>query len=353
MRIVVVGATGNIGTALLRAIAQRQTVTSVDAVSRRGPGRLPDLGGVARVRHHWLDVAGPDSSGARALADIAIGADAVVHLAWSAERSATAATAANVAITRSVLRAATRARHLVVASCASVYAASFGDEPRDETWPTTGIADSPLSLDKVGLERLVDEFSNRHPRVVVTRLRPAITLQEAAGAELVRRHAGLFLPRVGLGEKVPLLLWPEGLGLQVAHADDVAAALVSAVERRVPGAFNVASPEVLDGEQVAEAIGAARLVEVSRSLARTTHRAAWWAHLVRARPEWLDTLAGQPVLDTTRARDLLGVVPTWSAADVLATAARGVAQRREGWTPALSRHHEPAQEAGEEQAGEE
>ena len=345
MRIVVIGATGNTGTALLRAVAGRSSVTHVDAISRRGPGRLPAPAGFAHVTHHTLDASAPaGTSDAERLAQLAAGADAVVHLAWSNARSASTATAANVALTRGVLRAAAHAKQLVLASCASVYSASYSSQPRDETWATAGITDVSLSQDKVGLERMADEFERRYPAVVVTRIRSGVVLQEAAGAELVRRYVGPLMPRVGLGKRVPLLLWPEGLRLQVAHADDVAAANLAAIERRAPGAYNVASPDVLDAEAVATAIGAQRTVTISPTLARAGHEAAWWTHLVRARPEWLTALSAAPVLDVTRARDLLGVIPTHTGLDTLTSAARGVAQRREGWTPALSRSREPAPE---------
>lgn len=355
MRIVVVGATGNIGTALLRAVGARGSITSVDAVSRRGPGRLasaPDASGGAAVRHHRLDAAAPEgSSDDRALRSLATGADAVVHLAWAPEgaagHSAERISRTNAAITAGVLRAATSAQQLVVASCASVYAPSYGNDPRDEHWPTTGIPGVPSSQDKVGLERALDRFESAHPRIVVTRLRPTLTLQESAGAALARRYGGPFLPRVGLGRSVPVLLWPAGLTLQVTHADDVAAAFLAAIERRAPGAYNVADETVSTGEEVAAALGADRLVEVPRGVAAVGHRVAWWTHLLRARPQWLDLLDAQPVLDGTRARQLLGARTTWEAADVLRSTARGVARRREGWTPALSRRREPAQENGD------
>ena len=336
MRIVVVGATGNIGTALLRAVTARHTVTSVDAVSRRGAGRLIVEG--VPVRQHQLDLATPEGSSDRqAFAALAAGADAVVHLAWAHERSAARETEANALLSSAVLHGAVGAAQLVVVSCASVYAPSYGLAPRAEDWPTTGVPDSSVSADRVGLESMVGRFAAAHPDVVASVVRPTITLQESAGAELVRRYVGPLLPRVGLGRSYPLLLWPEGLRLQVAHADDVAAALLAVIERRAPGPYNVASPQVLDGAAVAEALGATRLVEVPRNVAGGVHTAAWWAHAVRARPEWLGTLLAQPVLDCSRARDLLGVVPVWDGADVLRAAARGVAQRREGWTPPLSR----------------
>lgn len=143
MRIVVVGATGNIGTALLRALTVRSSVTSVDAVSRRGPGRLAVEARYA-LRHHELDVATPE--GAEELAALAAGADAVVDLAWANDERpghAGRTTALNRDISRGVLAAAAGAKQLVALSCAAAYAPNFGAEAIDEDWPTTGASDSP------------------------------------------------------------------------------------------------------------------------------------------------------------------------------------------------------------------
>lgn len=345
MRIVVVGGTGNIGTALIRAAGLRGTITSIDTVSRRGAGKLEAPESLP-VRHHRLDVAtAPDSADDRALADLAAGADAVVHLAWAWERGSEAASRANAAMTAAVMRAARGAAHLVVASCASTYAPSYEVTPRTEDWPTTGVSGSTYSADKVGLERLADRFEDDHPDIALTRVRPTITLQESAGASLIRRQLGMVLPRVAWGARIPVLTWPEGMRLQVIHADDVAAAILAAVERRSPGAFNLTSPDVLTGEQVAAAIGARRVVAMSQPVAETTLRIARSLHLTGGDPGAVEALAAQPVLDTARSRDFLGVVPTWSATGVLTAAARGVADRREGWTPALSRQPSPRQTA--------
>ena len=74
MRIVVVGATGNVGTSLLAAL-QQQGTHDVAGLARRPPR---DAGGVdwirADIRHDDLEAAFR-------------GADAVVHLAWAIQPS--------------------------------------------------------------------------------------------------------------------------------------------------------------------------------------------------------------------------------------------------------------------------
>lgn len=72
MRVVVTGATGNVGTSVVKALAAERTVTDVLGVARRRPGlRIPEV--------RWADV---DIDPGRAdLAEVFAGADAVVHLA--------------------------------------------------------------------------------------------------------------------------------------------------------------------------------------------------------------------------------------------------------------------------------
>ena len=74
MRIVVLGATGNVGTAVLRRLQAADEVSSIVGVSRRGPDRAgaPYDG----VEWHRLDVAEPTAAGR--LREIVAGADAVV-----------------------------------------------------------------------------------------------------------------------------------------------------------------------------------------------------------------------------------------------------------------------------------
>src|SRR5687768_1037518 len=71
MRIVVTGATGNVGSRLLPQLLSCSDVTSVVGIARRLPAS-PD----PRVEWHALDVAEDDLSPA------VRGADVVVHLAW-------------------------------------------------------------------------------------------------------------------------------------------------------------------------------------------------------------------------------------------------------------------------------
>ena len=132
MRIVVVGASGNVGTAVLRRL-RREPGSELAGVARRLPG--PDAGEpYDGVEWHSCDIGAPDA--ADRLARIFAGADAVVHLAWQIQPSHDRGTLyrTNVGGSRAVIEAAVRAGvpALVYASSVGAYAPGPKDHPVSE-----------------------------------------------------------------------------------------------------------------------------------------------------------------------------------------------------------------------------
>src|ERR687898_2102910 len=80
LRVVVTGATGNIGSAVVDRLAADPTVAEVVGVARRLPKDEPGTGHAgAKVTYVAGDLADEDET---ALRQAFTGADAVVHLAW-------------------------------------------------------------------------------------------------------------------------------------------------------------------------------------------------------------------------------------------------------------------------------
>lgn len=326
MRVVVVGASGNVGTALLRRFVDDGTVTSVVAIARRTPRRPPPAPyDVAS----WFacDVAAP--SAVDDLVPSLVGADAVVHLAWAIQPSHDRRRlhAVNVTGTRNVVEAARRAGvpHLVVASSVGAYSPAPDDVPRGEGWATDGVRSSSYSVDKAAAERVLDEAEDRYPDLTIARLRPALVFQRAAGHEISRYFLGPWAPRRAIGGHLPALPWPTGLRLQAVHADDAAEAYREAVVRRVRGPFNVAAPDVLRGQEVADVVARGRLREVAVAEARAVLATVWHARVVPVGPGWLDMALAAPLLDTSRAERELDWRPRWSAADAVRDLVDGIA----------------------------
>jgi FlaA1/EpsC-like NDP-sugar epimerase len=100
IRVVVTGATGNVGTSVLRALSQDPAIEEIVGLARRRPQLT-----VARTRWVTADVARDD------LVEPFRGADCVVHLAWLIQpsRDDVQLHAVNVDGSRRVFEAAARA----------------------------------------------------------------------------------------------------------------------------------------------------------------------------------------------------------------------------------------------------
>jgi UDP-glucose 4-epimerase len=302
VRVVVVGASGNVGTAVLRRLVAEPAVDTVVGVARRpaaGAGAPYD-----QVSWEAADVAAPGA--AERLAGVLAGADAVVALAWRLQPSwdGAALERINVGGTRAVVDAALTAGvpRLVYSSSIGTYAPSPGDEPRDESWPATGIATSTYSRQKAAVEQFLDGIGE--DRLAVLRVRPGIVLQSAAAAEIARFFLGPFVPVSLLRPAVLRVLpWPHGLRGQIVHADDLADALVRGLLAGATGGLNVATEPLLTRPLVADLLHA-RTFDVPPAVPRALVSGTWRLHLQPTDAGWLDMAMNVPVMDTGRVRGL-------------------------------------------------
>ncbi|SFQ42487.1 Nucleoside-diphosphate-sugar epimerase [Amycolatopsis arida] len=309
-RVVVTGASGNVGTALLRHRDPRWAVTGV---ARRVP---PAVEPYSAARWVPCDIGAPGADGD--LADVFAGADVVVHLAWAISPSPAdpPMIRTNATGTRNVLAAAARAGvpHVVCASSVAAYRPAGRWQRVAEDWPRGGVPASAYSRSKVRLERQLDEFVGAHPDVRLTRVRPCGIVQRAAAGQFARWLLGPLLPERLLGA-VPKPLWRD-LRLQLVHADDVADALRRIVDRRIAGAVNLAAEPPLTADDLVRIVGGVRF-PVGRRLTELAAWAGWRVGLQPLHPGWLELADRAPLIDTSRAREELGWLPEYSAADAL------------------------------------
>jgi nucleoside-diphosphate-sugar epimerase len=310
MRVVVTGATGNVGTSLLRVLGGDPAVEEIVGLARRRPELdLP------RTRWVTADVARDD------LRTHFEGADAVVHLAWLIQPSRDRATthAVNVGGSRRVFEAAAAAAvpRLVYASSVGAYSPGPKDRRVDERWPTEGIPSSFYSRDKAEVERILDRFEAEHPAMRVVRLRPGLIFKGDAASGIRRLFAGPLLPTPLLRRRlIPIVPALDRLRFQAVHSLDVGEAYHLALTRDVRGAFNIAAEPVLDPPELGRLFGA-RPLPVPEKPLRAAVQATWKLRLQPTPPGWLDLALGVPLMDIGRARRELGWTPTRSAGEAL------------------------------------
>lgn len=327
-RIVVTGATGNVGTSVVEALIGDDRVGSVLGLARRRPEwRLP------RVTWAEADVVSSD------LIPLFRGADVVIHLAWAIQPShrPEILRAINVDGSARVMAAVAAAGvpALVYASSIGAYSPGPKDRPVDEGWPTEGLVTSFYARHKAAVERRLDLFESESPQVRVVRLRKALVFKREAGSGVRRLFAGPFVPTTLLRPSViPLVPSTPGLVFQAVHTADVAQAYRLAALGQARGAFNIAAEPVLDGERLAEALDA-RPVAVPRRALRLGAALSWRLHLQPTPPGWVDLAFAVPVMDTTRARTELGWAPTVGADEALRQLLDGMAHGAGLPTPPL------------------
>ena len=337
MHIAITGASGNAGTALLRKLqaqlSEKPGSLKLTGISRRRPdtSRAPYAG----VEWHTLDV-GLESD--RPLLDAALaGVDSVVHLAWQIQpnRDLEQLYRTNVTGTRNVLAAAGRAgvRQVVCASSVGAYSKAPKDRRTDESWPARGMPGSHYSRHKAEQEEALDAFMEAEPGIRVARLRPALIFQRDAGSEIGRYFLGRLIPRLLPGRlRIPFLPVPENLIFQAVHADDVADAYWRVIDRGASGAFNVAAEPVLTPQELARILGARRILPIPMGLLHGIVGAAWRLRLQPTDSGWIDMAAGAPIMDTGRARRILGWEPRFPSTEAVTEVLAGMGTG-EGVTP--------------------
>ena len=328
MRVVVVGATGNVGAALCETLGGDPDIEAVVGIARRRPeGKLP------KVEWRPADAARDD------LRPLFEGADAVVHLAWLIQpsRDDAALRAGNVDASRRVFDAAADAGvpNLLYASSVGAYSEGPKDAPVDEAWPTEGVPTSFYSRHKAEVERILDRFEAAHSEMRVVRMRPGLIFGREAATGIRRLFLGPLFPGTVLHRGlIPVVPDLDRLVFQAVHREDVAEAYRLAIHGDVRGAFNLAADPVLDPDRLAEMFEARKL-PVSATVLRAAASLTWRARLQPTPPGWLDMGLAAPVMNASRARAELGWKPQWTAVEALADLIEGLRDGQGYPTPPL------------------
>jgi nucleoside-diphosphate-sugar epimerase len=237
--VVITGVSGFLGQAVLRRLAGSPAIGPLVGLDVRDPGFRP-----RSLQFHLVDVAGSD------LEPLFEGADVLVHLAGvhDAIPDEDLMARINVGGTRRVLEAAAAAgvNKVVLVSSAAVYGAWPNNPiPLNEDAPLRPNPGFPLGVHKAELERLLAEWARARPGAVTTVLRPVFVL----GA-----HADHAIARL-IRARVPLTVGGSVAPVQFVHEDDATEAIALAVERDLPGVYNVAADGWLSRDELRALLG--------------------------------------------------------------------------------------------------
>lgn len=222
MTVVVTGAAGAVGRRVVHRLIRERPELDVRAVDKVVVGSRPGL----EVKQ--VDLAADD------LTAVFSGVSTVVHLATAVAPDVDdpAADELELAILSRVLDAATEVGvgHVVVLSTAMVYGAWVGSPlPLTEDAPVRPNPDFPWATTRARVEQMAIEWGAR-VGAAVSVLRPTAVVTDDALGQLARV---LHTARIGIA----------AIGdppVQYLHVDDLAGAIVTAVDARFDGVANVA-----------------------------------------------------------------------------------------------------------------
>src|SRR3954451_9611678 len=225
VRYLITGGSGYIGSRLVSRLSDRDDVEGILICDVRPPQ-------VYRPGVAYRSVDVRDAAAVRAAVDDER-PDAVVHLAFVLNPIHDEALTYEIDVggTHNVLEACSVAGvgQVLVTSSSTAYGA-FPDNPvpLTEEHPVRGVAGFEYARDKAESDRLCQLWGLRHPDRVMTIVRPCIVFGPSVDNYIVRLWTKKpFQADFGLPDP----------GIQFVHEDDVVAALVELLERRLPGAF--------------------------------------------------------------------------------------------------------------------
>jgi nucleoside-diphosphate-sugar epimerase len=325
LTVAVTGPTGDIGKAFISALEKSPAVKRIVGMARSPFD--PDSEGWLKTEYQRGDVLDRGS-----VDQLVADADVVVHLAFLIFGSDEESRDVNLEGSRNVFEAAIAAGAKRLIYTSSVAAYGFHEDNPDlltEDVPARGSDEHPYSSQKAEVEALLAGLVLADP-IDTYVFRPCIVAGPTA-LSLIEE-----IPYVQLGEKLPRpvmkllgsmpLLKPvipdPGLPFQLVHEDDVATALVAAVEGKgKPGTYNLAGEGDITTSDLARALGWYS-IPVPELAVDATVSIVSKLPLMPARASWLSAIRVPVLMDCTKAKDELGWQPIYDALETLAQTVR-------------------------------
>lgn len=199
--------------------------------------------------------------------------------------------------------------HVIAASSGTAYGAwPDNPEPLKENDPIRLFPPSfSYAYHKGLMEQHCAEFIENHPDVIFNIVRPCIVYGP---------NTDNYLSRIF--NNMPLITLPNGCdpNFQYIHEDDLARLFSLLIEKKTPGPFNAAGDGLIKLSEEAALLGKPS-TKIPYGLLYFLFWVLWRLHIkmVEAPPGLIDYITYPWVLDTTRAKDLLGWKPVYSTKD--------------------------------------
>jgi len=199
--------------------------------------------------------------------------------------------------------------HLIAVSSTLAYGA-HPDNPKRlaEAHPLRGNPSFPYGFYKAETDRMIQAFANDHPAMAVTILRPCTVFGPNIDNYVSRM---LFLP-------VTICIKGHNPMVQFVHETDFVNACLAALEKKMPGAFNIAGDGTLTIRQIAKLLGT-RLMPLPAWLVYPMLEFLWKLHfpMIEVNRGYLDYIRYPFVVSNKNAKKELNFTPRFSSATTL------------------------------------
>jgi UDP-glucose 4-epimerase len=303
-RILITGISGYLGNRLAESLAGRDEVgliVGVDVAPMKKEYR--------NVVFHKTDIRSPEI--AAIMKDSQI--DTVLHLAFVVKPIHNKKLMHDIDVngTRNVLEGALSSgvKHVVAISSTLAYGA-HRDNPLEltEDHPLRGNENYPYGHNKALVDVMMQEFAKNHPEMTITILRPCTVFGPSVDNYVSRM---LFMPVV-----VSIIGYDPDV--QLVHEDDFVNACLCAMDKKIPGAFNIAGDGALCTSAIASLIGTT-VIPLPKWTIYPLLEVLWRLHLpgIEVNRGYLDYIRYPFVASTLRAKRELGFKPKHTALETL------------------------------------
>ncbi|MDP7038860.1 MAG: NAD-dependent epimerase/dehydratase family protein [Myxococcota bacterium] len=239
--IALTGASGQLGTLVLRRLIDDRNVGRIIAIDRVPPTLISR-------KIEWLqkDICDTD------LDEHLQGADVLIHLAFIVTDYLPRAQfdAINIGGSKNVFRAGAKVgvKQIIYASSLAAYGV-VPDQPNPitEDTPRILVEDFPYSAAKYHVEAFLDDFEKEHPTIHVVRFRPSILI----GARFNNPLGELFGKAIDRG----YIVARKNVPIPIVWDEDVADAFMLACQKEIRGAFNLGAEPLYGPEELARTLG--------------------------------------------------------------------------------------------------